>query len=222
MNEFLDLGVCVAAFKELLSPGWRGRARKGDTPELTHRCAGIHRFLIFHPPKTLSLNAVLHAQEYYVRAVAAVPEEEFEAQIAEAKRRHLTPSQAPAAVEALPFFEAEARKRQGKRNDLKPFTCSCGEAFSEPVWHCPQCAHHWPMGRGECWNCHNVKRPKNITEILPESFRGESRHRAGEVFNVSGRYVSEAKVLKEINPMIFEQVREFSLRIPSAFPFARV
>lgn len=35
------------------------------------------------------------------------------------------------------------------------FVCeACGEQFDKEVWHCPVCAHHWPMSREECWNCH--------------------------------------------------------------------
>lgn len=30
----------------------------------------------------------------------------------------------------------------------------CYELFSEPVWHCPFCAHHWPLERTHCANCH--------------------------------------------------------------------
>lgn len=30
----------------------------------------------------------------------------------------------------------------------------CKEDFSAQVWHCPVCAHHWPMHRDYCANCH--------------------------------------------------------------------
>jgi hypothetical protein len=30
---------------------------------------------------------------------------------------------------------------------------TCGAAFAEPVWHCPQCGHHWPHGVTGCRNC---------------------------------------------------------------------
>lgn len=38
------------------------------------------------------------------------------------------------------------------------FVCPCGETFDAEVWHCPICAHHWPMSRDDCWNCHQAKR----------------------------------------------------------------
>ncbi len=37
--------------------------------------------------------------------------------------------------------------------------CDCGEIFDIPIWHCPVCDHHWPMRRGECWNCHEQDAP---------------------------------------------------------------
>jgi len=41
------------------------------------------------------------------------------------------------------------------------FTCQqCGDMFSNEVWHCPVCDHHWPMGREDCWNCHEYTRPE--------------------------------------------------------------
>lgn len=39
------------------------------------------------------------------------------------------------------------------------FVCICGEVFPVPVWHCPLDAHHWPMGRQDCHNCHNFAAP---------------------------------------------------------------
>ena len=47
------------------------------------------------------------------------------------KRRHLTQSQAACvAVEALPFYEAEAKQRQGTRTDISPEMDTCGRADS--------------------------------------------------------------------------------------------
>lgn len=34
------------------------------------------------------------------------------------------------------------------------FFCDCGEEFTMEVWHCPGCAHHWPLTKGDCGNCH--------------------------------------------------------------------
>lgn len=38
--------------------------------------------------------------------------------------------------------------------------CRCGEAFDVQVWHCPICAHHWPMWDDECGNCHLASRSR--------------------------------------------------------------
>ena len=35
---------------------------------------------------------------------------------------------------------------------------ACGESFDVKVWHCRHCAHHWPMSRNSCWNCHRGTR----------------------------------------------------------------
>lgn len=75
-----------------------------------------------------------------------------------------------ARVEAMERAESgeaitHAKAREiigGKRPDPPPaptpatadFCCpDCGELFSEEVWHCRKCAHHWQMHRTECWNC---------------------------------------------------------------------
>jgi len=41
----------------------------------------------------------------------------------------------------------------------KVYTCElCEEEFTEEVWHCPVCAHHWLMTRTECHNCYDFTR----------------------------------------------------------------
>ena len=78
-------------------------------------------------------------------------------------RRHLTSSEkAAAAVQALPFLEAEAKQRQGARTD--------------------------------------------ITELIPESDKGEAREKAAEMFGTNARYVGDAKKLSEGHPDEFEAV----------------
>lgn len=40
---------------------------------------------------------------------------------------------------------------------IDEFECpvlECYERFTIQVWHCPFCAHHWPMTRNYCANCH--------------------------------------------------------------------
>ncbi len=51
------------------------------------------------------------------------------------------------------------------------FLCECGEKFDSLVWHCPMCAHHWPMSRAECWNCHKGKRSRGpkAKKVEPET-----------------------------------------------------
>ena len=47
----------------------------------------------------------------------------------------------------------------------------CIETFTAPVWHCPVCAHHWPDGRTECWNCHEYtrKRGANLADLIADN-----------------------------------------------------
>lgn len=40
------------------------------------------------------------------------------------------------------------------------FKCDCGEEFSEEVWHCSTCEHHWPMSKEDCSNCQNGTKAK--------------------------------------------------------------
>jgi len=51
------------------------------------------------------------------------------------------------------------KEKADRRMKLGKYECpTCHETFSEKVWHCPVCAHHWPMHREECWNCHKYSR----------------------------------------------------------------
>lgn len=79
--------------------------------------------------------------------------------------------------------EHEAAK---ERMSAGKFLCSRGEEFSERVWHCQECSHHWPMDRDKCWNCHNGKRPE-------ESFLrvAQTRDKIGSFAGVSGRTVEK-------------------------------
>jgi len=80
------------------------------------------------------------------------------------RRRHLSKGQrAVAALDALPFYEGEAKERQGTRTD--------------------------------------------ITAKLPESDTGEAREHAAKDFDVSARYISDAKKLSEEAPDLIEQVK---------------
>jgi DNA-binding Lrp family transcriptional regulator len=39
------------------------------------------------------------------------------------------------------------------------FICpECSGVFTEEVWHCPVCVHHWPLDDDECKSCHQVTR----------------------------------------------------------------
>jgi predicted RNA-binding Zn-ribbon protein involved in translation (DUF1610 family) len=40
-----------------------------------------------------------------------------------------------------------------EKKDQKHVCPHCGKAFSEEVWHCPKCDHHWPPSVQKCKNC---------------------------------------------------------------------
>lgn len=57
---------------------------------------------------------------------------------------------------------------------------------------------------------------QNLVEILPPGDFGKSRDKAGDLFGVSGKYVSDAEKLKEESPDLAEKVRRGDLTIPKA------
>lgn len=54
-------------------------------------------------------------------------------------------------------LEEIVARRHGRWTNPKWQCPVCYETFDMEVWHCPLDAHHWPLGRGECHNCHNVE-----------------------------------------------------------------
>lgn len=48
-----------------------------------------------------------------------------------------------------------------------PHTCqSCGERFGFPVWHCPNCNHHYHADDNECGNCYSKKPTQDRNTML--------------------------------------------------------
>lgn len=103
------------------------------------------------------------------------------------KRRHLSASQrAAVAVDVLPLLEAEAKERQQA-------TQFCGKD--------------------------DLGRPQRASagELIPPPNHGaKSRDQAGQKLEVSGKYVAEAKAIKERDPAAFEQVRSGQKTITQA------
>ncbi|HXH79550.1 DUF3102 domain-containing protein [Nocardioides sp.] len=54
----------------------------------------------------------------------------------------------------------------------------CGELFSEEVWHCAECDHHWPLGRDSCQNCHMTERPLDLDDHRRQREREARRGQA--------------------------------------------
>jgi len=56
----------------------------------------------------------------------------------------------------------------------------------------------------------------DIREIFPESSKGRARDQAADLLNTNGRYVQDAKKLKEEVPILFEQIKIGEITIPQA------
>ena len=56
----------------------------------------------------------------------------------------------------------------------------------------------------------------DIVEIVPPSERGKARDKAGEKFGVSGKYVSDAIAIRDVDPELFKQIDEGEKTIPEA------
>ena len=55
-----------------------------------------------------------------------------------------------------------------------------------------------------------------VVELIPQREEGKSRDQAGEMFGVSGRYVSEAETIKEKAPDLFDQVKAGEISLTQA------
>lgn len=55
-----------------------------------------------------------------------------------------------------------------------------------------------------------------LKEIFPEASNGQARDQAAEIMGTNGRYVSDAKRIKQESPELFEQVKAGVVTIPQA------
>ena len=104
------------------------------------------------------------------------------------RRRHLTASQkAIVALNILPWLEKEAKERQVEGAKIGGQTAGSGRP----------------------------KEKNSLVEKLPQPIKDEtkSRHQAGQAVGVSGRYISEAKKLREEAPKIFKKIEEGRLTL---------
>ena len=95
----------------------------------------------------------------------------------------------------LEIEEWEEARRQAKEKILKGlFVCPvCKEPFSQKVWHCPKCDHHWPMERTECLNCHDY-----VNNPCMNSHKGyDSKKELAEKLKISEQTASRIIQIKE-------------------------
>ncbi len=76
-------------------------------------------------------------------------------------------------------------------------------------------------GKGEDGSGGRGKK-KNLVENLPQGNQEKSRDQAGQMVGVSGRYVSDAKRIKEQAPEVFEQVQKGELTLQQAKQIANL
>ncbi len=74
-----------------------------------------------------------------------------------------------------------------------------------------------PMLEGEARNRQGAQSNfAHVVEIIPQHDKGKSRDHAAVLMNTNGRYVSDAKRIKESDPDLFEEVRKGNVTIPKA------
>lgn len=65
--------------------------------------------------------------------------------------------------------EAVVNKRLGKTPAVSLYVCpTCAKKFKDEVWHCDICAHHWPIEKDACSNCHGVDTKEVLYESTPQ------------------------------------------------------
>ena len=122
-------------------------------------------------------------------------------------RRHLTASERAAiAADALELYESEAKERQR----LSPGRPEKGEAILPHV-----------NDELEQAKQRSARACAAADALMGASRYEQSRDRAAADFGASGRYVQDAKKIKEQSPEVFEKVRTGELTIPKAKQEAR-
>jgi N6-adenosine-specific RNA methylase IME4 len=126
------------------------------------------------------------------------------------KRRHLTPGQlAVVAVEALPLFEEEAKKRQGKRSDISP---KLGE--SERGKAAEKAAE--AVGASRSY----VEQVKAIREVAPELVE---KIKTGEIkITEAARQVKRDEVSRAVEPLPSSRYRVIYADPPWQYNDSRV
>jgi N6-adenosine-specific RNA methylase IME4 len=110
-------------------------------------------------------------------------------------------------------FRAKARERQAatlKQNAervaklpehvlLGTLACEvCGDVFSERVWHCDACGHHWTMNVDRCKNCYKTRRSavvQNSSQRANSADALKSRTQAASLAGMSHPTYEAAKVV---------------------------
>jgi hypothetical protein len=109
------------------------------------------------------------------RAYELISASEIEARLSEisdtkpkeshtAELKKLPPAEQPAAWQeaveesngkpTAKHVEAAVNKRLGKTAAVSLYVCpTCAQKFTDEVWHCEECGHHWPIEIESCSKC---------------------------------------------------------------------
>lgn len=117
------------------------------------------------------------------------------------KRRHMNKgSLAAVAVELLPFFEADAKKRQVR----KPAVISVQEKFPEQIYG-------------------GINDQKSVVEKIPQQNSKpmfddgrKARDDAAKAVGVNERYIQDAKKIKQEAPEVFEKLKAGKISVQDA------
>ena len=124
------------------------------------------------------------------------------------ERRHLTATQrAAVALEVLPFYEEEARKRR-----------AAAAAKATQAWsRVAELRRDGIQGSSDATDLEDQVLPEEaLCEIVHTTEARRATAEAGAAFGANYRYVSDLKVIREEAPALFEQCKNGGLRVPQA------
>jgi N6-adenosine-specific RNA methylase IME4 len=128
-------------------------------------------------------------------------------------RRHLTSSQGAAcSLEAIPFFEAEAKKRQAVGHFNAPQYDESPVVEKIPQLESGYCRASEQAARAFNTNSHYVQDAKRKLE----SGYCRAREQAARAFNTNSHYVQDAKRIQEKRPELISKIKSGEITITQA------
>lgn len=176
---------------ELIERGKFALAEAKTVPEIKHIRDVAATVEMFQRQRDASIEAQNDAAELRLRAERRLGEV-----LAEMEKHPPGPEAKEIGNTVLPI------------SDRQLFACPlCVEEFSEQVWHCPGCAHHWLMDRAECWNCHKGKQKKAYASKPVPSERPPRLADLGIAKMQSSRWQQQAAIPEPVFEEYVEETR---------------